>query len=69
MGDDTSKAFIVKRNNSTGVLKKNSDHLTGLWWQPLEVTTFSSLCVCLCMKEFRLWFEMSLQGYFIVENK
>ena len=44
MGDDTSKALIVVRNNSPGVCKKNSDHLTPMRWQPLEVTTSSSLC-------------------------
>lgn len=44
-GENTSKTLIVKRNNSAGV-GKNSHHLTALRWQPLEVTTSRSLCVC-----------------------
>lgn len=55
MGDDTSKTLIVKCNNSAGV-GKNSDHLTTLWWQPLEVTTSRSLCASVVMKESLLLF-------------
>lgn len=47
-GDDTSKALIVESNNSTGV-RENSDHLTPLRWQPLEVTTSRSLCESVCV--------------------
>lgn len=67
MGDDTSKALIVGGNNSTGV-RKNSDHLTPLRWQPLEVTTFC-VCVCLCIKESLLRFGISVQQHFLYENK
>lgn len=47
-GDDTSKAFIVKR--TTAVVFVNNDHLTAARWQPLEVTT----CVCLRQATFCL---------------
>lgn len=63
MGDDNSKTLIVKCNNSAGVGKKNSDHLTALWWQPLEVTTSRSLCASVVMKESLLLFGISVQGH------
>ena len=46
IGDDTSKALIVKGNNGAGVSKKKKKDAIMWLWQPLEVTTSCSLCVC-----------------------